>query len=333
MTTYPVVEYTYFGSLLSVNLLSQQTTIVLSAFSTAQSTVLVDDGTRLHVGEELTMGGQQYEFLGSGTAQPGINLLGLTVPTGLPKDLLLLRNLSTGELHFVFPEGVPNALGMIAMVVSIDEVGYDLNTKGPLCLAEGTLVETEAGPVPVEALVPGCRLICPTGRPLTLLAVLAETLPEGGMAARLPVVIRANAFGPQRPARDLRVTQQHRIAVTGPQLELLFGLDAALVPALGLVDFQKTVIGYAERPRYYHLLCDRHDLCLAEGLAVETLLWGPRAFDMLGPDRESQLRDAFSVLQLSHSQCLPSLTMGETRLLMRAGRKTEEQDISPFFPV
>lgn len=220
---------------------------------------------------------------------------------------------------------------MIAMVVSLDEVGYDLNTMGPLCLAEGNLIETEAGPVPVQDLVPGCRLICPTGRPLRLLAVLAETLPDGRMAARLPVLIRANAFGRQRPARELRVTQQHRIAVTGPQLEILFGLDAALVPALGLVDFQETVIGYAERPRYYHLLCDRHDLCLAEGLAVETLLWGPRAFDRLGPDREAQVRDAFSVLQLSHSQCLPSLTMAETRLLMRAGRKAEEQDISPFF--
>lgn len=98
MTTCPVVAYIYFSSLLAVTLLSETITIVLSAFSAAQTTELVDDGTPHHVGEEQTMGGQQYECLGSGTAQPGINLPGLTVPTGLPKDLLLLRDLSTGEL-------------------------------------------------------------------------------------------------------------------------------------------------------------------------------------------------------------------------------------------
>lgn len=333
MTTYSVVEYPYFGSVLSVNLFSDSATILLSAFGTAQTTVLVDDGTQLYVGEVLTMGGQQYEFLGSVTAQPGINLLGLTVPTGLPKDLLLLRDVTTGALHFVFPDGVPNALGMIAMVVSLDEIGYDLATKGPLCLAEGSLVETDIGPVPVEELVRGSRLVCPRGQPLTVLTTVTEARPEGGIAAHLPVVIRADAFGPGCPARDLKITQQHRIGVKGPLVELMFGLEAALVPALGLVDFQKIVIGYSERPKYCHLICDRHDLCLVEGLTVETLLWGDRAFEMLGPDLAAELRSEFSVLQRSHQQCLPSLTMAETRLLTRAGRKAEGQDISPFLSV
>lgn len=244
MANLPVVEYPYLGSLLSVNLLSVDTTIFLTFFGSSLATTLVDDGTQLFVGEALTMGGQSYEFVGSGTAQPGINILGLTVPTGFPKDLILLRNTSTGQLHFVFPDGVPNATGMIAMVVHIDPIGYDLTTKGPLCFAEGTEVETTAGPLPVEALEPGMRLISPKGPPMTLLSRLTVQSDNHPPAARLPVIIRAGAFGPGRPARDLWLTQQHRLGIAGPNLGLLFGLDWALAPTLGLVDFDQVVIGH-----------------------------------------------------------------------------------------
>lgn len=199
MATYPVVEYPYLGSLLAVNLLSADTTIFLTFFGSSVASTLVDDGARLYVDEVLTMGGQTYEFVGSGTAQPGINILGLTVPTGFPKDLILLRNTSTGQLHFVFPDGVPNATGMIAMVIHVDPIGYDMTTKGPLCFAEGTQIETLDGPVAVEALQPGARLISPKGPPMTLLSRLQEDRPAHSPAASLPVIIRAGAFGPGRP--------------------------------------------------------------------------------------------------------------------------------------
>lgn len=243
MASYPVVEYPYVGSLLAVNLFSSDTTILLSFFGSSLATTLVDDGTRLYVGETVSMAGGSYEFLGSGTAQPGINLLGLTVPTGFPKDLILLRNISTGQLHFVFPDGVPNATGMIAMVISLDPIGYDLNAKGPLCLAQGTRIETVDGEVPVEDLQPGMRLVSPKGPPMTLLARLQETPQARSPAASLPVIIRAGAFGEGRPSRDLRLTQQHRLGVAGPSLELSFGLERALAPALGLVDFDAVRIG------------------------------------------------------------------------------------------
>lgn len=318
MASFPVVEYPYLGSLLAVNLFSADTTILLSFFGTSQSTTLVDDGTRLYVGEDVSMGGQTYEFAGSGTAQPGINLLGLTVPTGFPVDMLLLRNTVTGKLHFVFPAGVPNATGMIAMVISLDPVGYDLNAKGPLCFAEGTLIRTIEGDVPVERLTPGTRLVSP-GRPhVTLLACLKAT-PQGNFpAASLPVIIRAGAFGQGRPQRDLWLTQQHRLGVGGPQLNLLFGLDGAIAPALGLVDFDRVTIGYGEKPTYYHLLCDRHALCLAEGIAAETLAWGGRVEDWIGAELYEALKARHTQLHQPYAHCLPSLTVAETRLLARS---------------
>lgn len=109
MSSYPVVYYPYNGSLLAANLFSSSTTLILSSFGGSTAGTLVDDGTRLYVGEDVTINGQQFVMVGSGTAQPGINLLGLTVPTGFARDLILLQNAVTGKYVFVFPDGVPNA--------------------------------------------------------------------------------------------------------------------------------------------------------------------------------------------------------------------------------
>lgn len=97
----------------------------------------------------------------------------------------------------------------------------------------------------------------------------------------------------------------------------MFGMDWALAPALGFVDFDQVVIGYDERPTYFHLLCDRHGLCLAEGIAAETLAWGPRAYETLGPDRVAELRARHPILRHAQRQCLPSLSVAETRILSR----------------
>lgn len=319
--SYAVQGVAYNGSLLAANLLSHQRTLVLSSFGPTQNLTITDANDKLTLGETVNIAGNNYVMIGSGTAQPGINLLGITIPTGTARDLILVQSATTGKLHFLFPDGTPNATGMIALVVNVDAIGYDLSDQGPLCFAAGTGITTPGGLVPVEQLAAGDRVLTADGRSARVLAVIAEPAAAGPSARHMAVRIAAGAYGPGLPARDLRLSQQHRVAVAGPGLDLMFGFPAALLPAAALVDFHLTMFEPPqEAPVYYHLLCDRHCLVIAEGLAAETLLW-PEAERQHIPDRDRRRIERQHPEILAAAQpCLPQLSLREGRLLLRETR-------------
>lgn len=333
MTTVSYAQWN--GSLLQLNLFTQPTTLVLSAFGTTSTGQLTDQSGTLYVGETVIMAGKEYTYLGSGTAQPGVNVLGATVATGTKKDLLLLQDAS-GKVFFVYPDGVPNALGMVALVVDVDQVGYNLTTKSPICFAEGTLILTDRGEVAVETIQPGDRIIDHRGRAMR---VLWRGAMDYGMAAERfhPVEIDAGALGPGRPARALRVSQQHRIAIDPGSIGLAGDDAMVLLPARALVNGTSIRIVHADRPlRYHHILCRRHSLCQAEGLLAETLLLGPMAIQSLSRQDRDQIFD-LSGGRLDVDAALPgtscktlcrSLTPGD----LRRARETAGGNILPLSP-
>ncbi len=82
-----------------------------------------------------------------------------------------------------------------------------------LCLASGTLVETDAGPRPVEALHPGDGVLGPDGRPRTLRRVFRRVVEAEELAADLklrPVRIAAGAMLCDLPVRSGRAWQRQR---------------------------------------------------------------------------------------------------------------------------
>lgn len=310
----------WHGSLLHLNLFTSSTTLVLTSFGTSASGQLTDQSGTLYVGEKVMMAGKEYTYLGAGTAQPGVKVLGITVATGTKKDLLLLQDAS-GKIFFVYPNGAPAAVGMVALIVDVDPVGYNLIKKCPICFAEGTRVLTDRGEVAVETVEPGDRIIDHRGRAMR---VLWRGAMEYGMAADRfhPVEIDAGALGPGRPARALRVSQQHRIAIDPASLGLGGSDGMVMVPAVALVNGSRIRIVHADQPlRYHHILCRRHSTCFAEGLATETLLLGQVAVDALSQEDRSRIRD-LSGGRLDFDRDLPgaayktlcrSLTRGDLR--------------------
>ena len=328
------VSYTqWYGSLLQLNLFTKPTTLVLSAFSAQSSAQLIDASGTLYVGEKVMMGGKEYTFIGSGTAQPGINLLGLTVPTGTKKDVLLLQDAS-GKVYFVFPNGVPNALGIVALVVDVHPVGYNLTLHSPICYIEGTRLLTTRGEVAVEDVAPGDRIIDHQGRDIRVL--WRGSMDYSTAIDRYhPVEIAAGALGPGRPARALCVTQQHRIAIDPASIGLGVTTDVVMVPAAALVNGTTIRILHADRPlRYHHILCRRHSTCLAEGMLSETLLLGQVAIRALSQEDRDQIRE-LSRGRLDFDADLPgalrkpvcrSLTKGDLRRATeRAGGRLAPQ--------
>ena len=154
------------------------------------------------------------------------------------------------------------------------------------CFASGTLIAVAAGQVAVEDLREGDLVrtaggqLCPvvwTGRR----SVDLQSHPDPDLVR--PVVIRAGAFGPAVPARDLRVSPDHNIAV-----------EDVLIPAKCLVNGTNVVVdAQATAVTYHHVELATHDLLLAEGLAAESYLdVGNRAALMPGADDPADFASA-----------------------------------------
>jgi hypothetical protein len=77
-----------------------------------------------------------------------------------------------------------------------------------------------------------------------------------------PIRVKAGAFGPGQPSRDLYLSPDHAVA-----------MDDVLVPIRLLVN-GASIVQDMTIPvvRYFHIELDRHDLVMAEGLATESYL-------------------------------------------------------------
>ncbi len=194
----------------------------------------------------------------------------------------------TGEFTFTIDRATVFASGsdqtVAISVTGTDTAGTDTDTlflNLLICVARGTLIETEAGPVAVEALRVGdmVRTVDGPFRPVRWLGCRRFSPAELRAHRSLrPVRISAGAFGNDRPARELRVSPQHRVLVTGWRAELFFGAQEVLVPAKGLInDTTIRVEDEAGWVEYHHVLFDRHEIMLTEGLATESFLPGDYA--------------------------------------------------------
>jgi hypothetical protein len=175
--------------------------------------------------------------------------------------LNLSINLPTAGFALIpFPTGGPNIRGKLTIVV---------------CFAAGTRILTGAGEVPVESLAEGDQVVtldagAHVPRPVRWLGRRRVNLaahPDPESAA--PVRIRAGAFAPLVPVRDLLLSPDHAVFVEGK-----------LIPAKLLVN-GGTIVQELSCPEieYFHVELDCHAVLFADGLTAESYLdTGNRAF-------------------------------------------------------
>jgi phospholipase/lecithinase/hemolysin len=179
------------------------------------------------------------------------------------------------------------------------------------CFAEGTRIATSRGLVPIEALRVGDRV-------RTVLAGRQRVIWIGRRAVDCrrhpnppevwPVRIRADAYGPGVPERDLYLSPDHAV----------FAEDA-LIPVKYLIDGAAIAQVEVDRITYWHVELPRHDAILAEGLAAESYLdTGQRhAFEggpalMLHPNFSTRVWDAQGCAPLT--VCGPAVERAKARL-------------------
>ncbi len=164
---------------------------------------------------------------------------------------------------------------------------------GVICFTPGTLIETDQGRRPVDALREGDRVltrddgaqpICWIGR-RDISGARLHAMPH-----LRPVRISAGAFGIARPDRDLIVSPQHRMLVRGRAAQALFAEDEVLVRACDLVNGRQIHFEGALRGlSYIHLMFERHQVLTANGLETESFHPASTRLEMIARDQRAGL--------------------------------------------
>ena len=191
------------------------------------------------------------------------------------------------------------------------------------CFTPGTTVTCETGERRVEDLRPGDRVLT---RDHGLQPLRWVGRKELGIADLLadpklqPVLIRAGALGPGMPARDMKVSRQHRMLMTGPRAELLFGSDEVLVQAEHLTHLPGVTHATDTRVTYVHLLFDQHEVVLSDGTWSESFQPGERTLaGMDGAARDELLRLFPDLAQgAAYPAARPTLKKFEAKVLLAA---------------
>ncbi len=178
------------------------------------------------------------------------------------------KNYSAGVLTLT---AAGNDVGSLEVSGNYMTANFTLATTGSgveitvSCFAGGTRIATSRGAVAVEALRLGDQVVTVPDRrcePIVWIgerAVNCRSHPDP--LAVWPVRIAAGAFGPARPVREMFLSPDHAVFVTG-----------VLVPVKFLINGSSIAQVKRDHVSYFHLELPRHEIILAEDLPVESYL-------------------------------------------------------------
>lgn len=258
----------------------------------------------------------------------------LTAPDGTTITLQVIEidsdpNSTIGSGIFVgYLPSVPLQKGVVYTALgrnTIPDNSLEYRTiEGAVCFARGTLITTPDGPVPIEDLIAGTMVETRNG-PQPIRWIGARHYDADALAAndRLhPVRIRQGSLGLNLPRRDLLVSRQHRMLVSSPIAERMYGTRDALVAAIRLTDMPGIDIDpIAAGVEYFHILFDDHQVILAEGAPSESLYTGPQALRTLEPEMQEEIATIFPQFAedapLPEPACVVPSRKSQKRLIMR----------------
>ncbi len=162
--------------------------------------------------------------------------------------------------------------------VTADQLGFE-NT-GVICFAKGTLIATPGGDTPVEDLRLGDLVLTVDhgAQPLVWTGATAQDWSRAPHPAK-PVLIKAGSLGQGIPTRDLMISPQHRVLLSGPNDP--FGV---FVPAKSLVGLPGVLqMSGCRSVVYHHIMLEQHQVLISNGTPTESFYPGETALKMMAP--------------------------------------------------
>lgn len=115
--------------------------------------------------------------------------------------------------------------------------------------------------------------------------------PENPRCAKdKPILIGKGSLGGGLPRRDLIVSPQHRMVLSGEAVDSEFGTPEVFGIAKALTALTGVRVMKGKRAiTYYALLLDRHEVIFAEGAATESFRPGPIAMAAFSAEQRRQI--------------------------------------------
>lgn len=174
------------------------------------------------------------------------------------------------------------------------------------CFVAGTLIRTERGPIPVERIAPGHRVMTAdhglqTVRWSGIRRISATALARAPELR--PIRIAAGSLGGGLPEIDLMVSPLHRMLVRSRIAQKMFGTSEVLVAAKQLLRLDGVdIVTDLPHVDYVHLMFDRHEVIFANGAPSESLYGGAEALRRIGPAARAEILTIFP--ELAEPECV-----------------------------
>ncbi len=217
-------------------------------------------------------------FNGDTVTIDGVTIVGATIYT------------ADGGRYFTPTDGTVLLPGTVTDVGFVtDNTQLTLGDLSPPCFTRGTLIQTPEGDIPVENLEVGDLVTTFDNGPQPVRWIGSRKVPAKGIFA--PIRIKAGTFD---NARDLLVSQQHRILITSWKAEFYFNEREVLVPAKHLTMFDTVFVDESVgEVEYFHILFGQHEILFSEDMATESFHPGQVGISSLSPFARAELLALF----------------------------------------
>jgi len=220
-----------------------------------------------------------------------------------------------GAWYFIPAPGSAFTVGATLGGYQSHVVGW--NYSDVTCFARGTRIRTANGELPVEDLRAGMMVETLDAGLQKLRLVLRREISAAELAENpklRPVFMPAGSLGSGLPLRDLRVSRQHRMLVSSPVVQRMFGQNGVLVSAIKLAALPGICVD-KEIPEveYFHLLFDDHQVVFAEGTPSESLYTGELALNALPQEAVEEIFEILPQVARLDYQGKPARIIPEDR--------------------
>lgn len=162
------------------------------------------------------------------------------------------------------------------------------------CFVRGTPILTDRGERPICSLKKG-DLVMTKDSGLQPISWIGSTTVAADETFA-PVVIDAGALGNDVA---LKVSPQHRMLISGWQVELNFAVPEALVAAKHLTSYDGIRIETGGEVEYFHILFDQHEIVYGAGIPSESFYPGAMTIKSMDEDQRKEILSLFPELAFS----------------------------------
>ncbi|WP_428541347.1 Hint domain-containing protein [Profundibacter sp.] len=223
---------------------------------------------------------------------------------------------NTGGSWYFIP-GPGSAFTVGATLGSYQSHILGWNYSDVTCFVRGTRIRTANGELPVEDLRAGMMVETLDAGPQKLRLVLQREISATELAENpklRPVLMPAGSLGNGLPLRDLRVSRQHRMLVSSPVVQRMFGQNGVLVSAIRLAALPGICVDMkTPQVEYFHLLFDDHQVVFAEGTPSESLYTGELALNALPQEAVEEIFEILPQVARLDYRCEPARIIPEDR--------------------